>query len=160
MDNKSQLILEAYQRSERMLQAQLTMALAADARALTFSGLLLAAASILGGMASGGGSVSLVAGAGALPLVIAAGLAGFSARPVDFYIPGGKYEQIQHDIDTNRGQMDLLSDLAQKNDKSIRHNSKLLRSNGRFMLAAFWVAVVGGPIAALIGWWLSLCFRA
>ena len=146
METLNDIRLEAYRLSERRLEDQTNAAQAADQRAMSVAGLTLAAAAILCGL-SPSATVPIALLLGGVILVIAAGLAWYSARPVDFYMPGALYGSFDRDIAADRPAMDVIEEMGRHNDTSSVKNGGILTRNSRYMNAAFWVAFIGLLIA-------------
>lgn len=128
--------------SEKRIQSQQSAALAADARAMSFSATSLAAAAILGGLSENALSpTAMLIGSGLL--VAAATVAGYSARPKPFYFPGAKASDLSDDIVNDVSLTDVLAELGTHNDTNSKINDETLRSNSSFMRLAFFVAILG-----------------
>ena len=151
-DNKKELIREAYRRGERRLESQLALALAADARALSFGGLMVAAAAILGAVAVDA-TVSAPLFTAALVLVIAAAIAMYSARPNGMYVPGGSLSQIRKEIDNDDDYFVALLEMAEQMEEYESENSAILKRNGRIVFTAYLVAL----LAVLAGFLVWIC---
>lgn len=144
--NRQALQLEAYRLSEKSLEMDLTTALAADQRAMTFAGLLLGAATLLAGLFDDQSPNywMLVA---ALVFVVAAVVAGLAAKPVQFYAPGSKYGYLQDDIDADRDFHEVLAELGRYNDLHTDRNREVIKRNGSMLTLSFMIGVVGACIA-------------
>jgi len=149
-DNRNELIREACRRAERRLESQLALALAADARALAFGGLMVGAAAILGGIATGVGNPAVLF-VSALTLVLAAAIAMYSARPNGVYVPGGSLSQIRKEIGDNADYSDVLLEMAEHMEEYESENSAILKQNGRILVAAYMVALMSVP-AGFVVW--------
>lgn len=150
--NREKLILETLRQSEKLLDAQLQIAVAADSRAMTFCGLTIAAASLLVGLADRT-SFPLPMYIAALLLFIAAVLAGLSARPVNWHAPGQKAADFDDDIEAARTLIEVAADMCSHNDEYITHNANILRLNGRLLWSAYLAVVASAPISALALLW-------
>ena len=139
-NNKEELILEAYRRSEERLAVQQTMALAADQRALTFSGLLFAAAAILAGLTENASDASSLFWTSGI-LVVSAAFAGWSARPVDFGSAGGRFSSLKKDIEDDVPHLNALQQIGEYNDEHISDNEVLMAKNGRLMRWSYFIAI-------------------
>jgi hypothetical protein len=146
--NSSELINEAYRLSELRLTSQQASALAADARAMAFAGLALATAAILCGLAKEAYvPLALLLGSGFL--VVAAALAGYSARPLDFYMPGAEFNDLNEDIEQGVEFNLVISQLGQFNDKHTKTNHDVMSKNAKFLQAALAVSLLGILVAIL-----------
>lgn len=134
------LIEEAYRLSEQRLQSQFSAALAADQRAMTAAGMLIAAAAILTALADNA-SASWAMIVGAAGLALAALLAWFSARPQDFYAPGALFEDLAEDIACRASLAVVRSDLGKFNDKHARQNARAMDRSANMMSFAFVIAL-------------------
>lgn len=147
-DNRSRVILESLRQSESMMKSQMTIALASDARALTFCGLTLAAASLLVGLADTSGFALAMYVAGAL-MYVAAGVSGWSAMPIDWFAPGQKGGDFRDDITENKPFDAVALEMVAYNDKQIGENeAKRKRLNRRLVLSAF-LAVTAAPLGVV-----------
>lgn len=144
--NRQLLQQEAYRLSEKSLEMDLTTALAADQRAMTFAGLLLGAATLLAGLfdSESPNYGMLLA---ALVFVAAAVVAGLAARPVQFYAPGSKHGYLQEDIDADRDFSEVIAEMGRYNDLHSDRNRAAIAANGRKLTVAFVIGVVGACIA-------------
>lgn len=107
----AEMLAEIVREAESLLDNQLTAAIAADQRALTFAGLLVAAiGAMLGAVASLGGKVSLSIVAVASILSMAAALALWSARPTAWKFRGNAPSQWERDV---IGQLKLHVSMAE-----------------------------------------------
>jgi len=145
---------EIKQQGETFLQAQLQAAIASDQRATTMAGVCvtLATAVVAAGIAywDKSSSIPILLGSfpGGLSLLIAAGYAGRSARPVDFYYPGNQpnkwYEIRGGDLTV------ALGGEAENYDQHIASNQTILADSREAINIAFWIAiaspVVGGAV--------------
>jgi hypothetical protein len=137
------LLLQIATAAEARLAAQLTAALAADQRALVFAGFLAAAAIALGGAAASLlakmgsdrflGQLAFVA---ACSVAVAMALAVQAARPTKWYFPGGRPKDWVKDIETQKPQLQRLSELLEDYDDRIVHNEAIMAGNGRLLRLA------------------------
>lgn len=148
MDNLDRLYQEAYRLSEKRLEAQQASAMAADTRAMAFAGICLAAAAVLGGLAKDASSPILLL-IGAFLLGVGAFLSGYSARPIDFYMPGAKFSDLQEDIDNNVDFHTVIKQMGGFADDHSEANDKELASNAKIFQWALWIAVAGIAVAVL-----------
>ena len=147
-DNINRLYQEAYRLSEKRLEVQLTSALAADARAMAFAGICLAAAAVLGGLAKDATSPILLL-SGAFLLGVAAFLAGYSARPIDFHMPGARFSDLAKDIKYNTEFEKVVAQLGGFADKHSIQNDEKLNKNSKLFHAALFLAVIGVAVAVV-----------
>lgn len=144
---------------ETFLKAQLQAALAADSRATAMAGLYvtLALAVIAAGLGywdKTGNSSALwsAALAGGL-LVVAAILAAWAARPIEFYYPGNQpgqwFDGRRNDLVT------MIGGEAENYDARITYNDERLGENQIAIRRAFGFAIAA-PLGGVIGWLLPL----
>ena len=150
------LLEEIISQAEKRLQAQLELGKAADQRAMTFVGLLLAGVAVLAGLAFGDNSSpgyrpALVCVA--FGLIASAALACWSARPVEWDIVGNVPASFDEDIAAGRTFAETRAETAMHLQDMISKNHKALQSNGNWMTAAMIIALVsaaGGLIGAVL----------
>jgi hypothetical protein len=147
-DNVSQIKTEAYRLSEKSLESDVAASFSADQRAMSFCGIVVAAAAILTGLFDPG-SPNFGLLLSALILAISAGFAGFSARPVTFYFPGARFDDFESDFDQNIEYVIVIDQLARFNDKHSRFNRKILESNANIFGKSYILAIFGISIAIL-----------
>lgn len=155
-DNKEKLILEAYRLSEARLGSQASLAIAADARAMSFAGLCLAAASILTGLGAtttGFESAFL----GATLLVFSSILAWYSARPINFYVVGSKFSDFDGDIAGGVNFSESVAENGAFNDKHIKYNTVVLDNNASMFSTAFLVAILAIFITIVFAFLPQIC---
>ena len=148
MESLNEVRLEAYRLSERRLEDQANTALHADQRAMSVAGLALAGAAILCGL-SPDAAVPLGLLIGSVFLVIAAGFAWYSARPLDFFMPGASYQSFDKDIAAERPAMEVIEEMGRHNDVAADKNEIILNSNARTLGTAFAASVIGVLIAVI-----------
>ncbi|UWQ95477.1 hypothetical protein K3728_17680 [Rhodobacteraceae bacterium M385] len=148
MENLNRLYEEAYRLSEKRLQVQLTAALAADARAMAFAGICLAAAAVLGGLAKDAANPILLL-SGAFLLGLAAFVAGFSARPIDFHMPGAKFSDLEDDFANDEDYYLVIKQLGGFADRRSVQNDQKLSLNSRLFHFALILAVIGVGVAVV-----------
>jgi len=152
-----ELLAEIVREAEVRLQAQLTGAVAADQRAMTFTGLLLAAAGALIGAAlasaARGAELAGPIFVTAVGLVLAAILAVISARPVDWdysgNTPGGWVKHIADGHDLNQGlaaMADHYADMIEANEKVIASNAAWIRASMGMALLSVSIGLVYAAI--------------
>ena len=151
---------EIVREAESCLNAQLTAAIAADQRALSFAGLLAVAAVLTAGA---GGSLLIGEPVNALlgwvaisvtgALLIAMLCAIWSARPVTFQFPGNDPAGWIDDIGGGKSLHDSMAEMAAHYSGMLEGNRKSMKVNGLLMMASFivaWGGLVLGAIAAVI----------
>ena len=150
------LLEEIISQAEKRLQAQLELGKAADQRAMTFAGMLLAGVAILTGLTFGEEALTAQQPAFVLltvGLIVSAGLALWSARPVDWDIPGNVPESYLEDIQAKLDFQGTRSETAFHLQDMISKNHDKLRCNGNWMTASMTIALVSiaaGIIAAIV----------
>lgn len=82
-------------------------------------------------------------------LVFSAALAGYSARPIEFYPPGANFDDLKEDIETGEDFTTVVTQLGRFNDKHTRANDEALNRNARCLLLAFVFALLG-ILAAIV----------
>ena len=150
------LVEEIISEARIRLHAQLTAGIAADQRAMTFSGLLFAGVAVLVGLAFSkdhqtGHTIELLLVAGGF--LLAAALACWSARPVPWHQAGYAPSSYREDIDLGRNFAQTRTETAANYELLLQDNEKTLQKNAKFMrasmLAAF-ISAAAGIIAALL----------
>lgn len=150
------LVEEVISQAELRLEAQLKVGIAADQRAMTFSGLLFAGIAVLVALAFGENSnvayrpqlISVAIG-----FVIAAGLASWSARPVAWHLSGNYPSSWAEDITAGHTKAQSRAEMAANFENMLKHNDRVLRTNSCFMFAAMvtaWITAASGLLTALI----------
>lgn len=161
-----ELVKEILREGESYLQAQLSLALAADQRSSVVAGLFTAAAAaIIAGLITlassehpshplaiyAGGTVSVTL------LIAGASLCIWAARPVNFYVSGNEPKKWYKDVEAPRELRVLLGEQAQLYQEMIEDNNKALRRNSQLFLAGG-IAGIAAPVAGAIIWGiLRLC---
>lgn len=157
MPEDNTLTEDAYRLARERLEWQFTSAVAADQRAIGAAGMLVAAAAVLAALADSAAAPAALL-AGSAGLAAAAFLAWYSARPSDFYVPGGKFSDLAEDIAAGRDRAEVLAELGAFHDKHSDANDKAMRRCGRQMRWAFRIALgsiavtIAGQVVALGGW--------
>ena len=138
----------AYELSASRLNSQQTAALAADARAMSFAATMVAAAAILAGLSKDANNpIAMLIGS--LVLILAAAVAGYSARPIKFYMPGARFSDLSEDISSAASLDNVLSELGGHNDANSDENDKKLANNSKLMKLAFVFAIIGVLVATV-----------
>jgi len=146
---------------ELKLQAQLSIALAADSRAGSFASLFMTLALVSFGAAGalwklGAGWVSLLVGAcvETLLLLICAYWCVEAASPVNFYTVGNRPNNWWEDGVSNKPLEECLKKESENYNRRIEHNSEVLNGNARAFNYALWGGilspVVSGTVAVLV----------
>jgi hypothetical protein len=139
---------------EVFLQAQLQSAIASDQRATTMAGICvtLATAVVAGGIAywdkAQAGPVLAASFGAALMLIIAAGFAGWSARPVDFFFPGNQPSKWYEIRDADLAY--ALGGEAENYETHIQVNQAILTANHHAVYVGFWFALASPAVGALV----------
>lgn len=138
----------AYELSEKRLASQLTAALAADARAMSFAATMVAAAAILAGLSkeSSAPTAMLI---GALLVLLSAAIAAVAAKPTKFYMPGAKYSDLEDDIKAGASYADTINEIGNHNDLNSKENDTVLGSNAERLRWAFYSALIGALVAVV-----------
>lgn len=129
-NNRQKLILEAARLSERNLEAELAISIAADQRAAGLCGFLITALSIV---ASFSGHVQNKAGVffSIFLLMIALILAGMSMRSIKMRAPGARFSDCEDEISKKVPIEDLMMAYGQFNDLHSRENRAKISRNAR-----------------------------
>ena len=142
-DNQTKLIREAFTQSEKNLESDISLAMAADQRAMGFCGWMVAAAALLIGLAesskAGMGELYL----GAIYLIIAAILAGYSAMPIKMRAPGAKFSDLETDIEDDVPLNNVLKEMGAHNDSQSAENRRKLALNGKLIMRSYAIASLG-----------------
>lgn len=154
LTNKSKLILEVMRQAELRLDAQLTAAIASDARAMQFLSFIAAITVLLISAAIAALEFSefaiqgfIVAIVGALGFVVAGFYAFQAAKPVLFEFSGGYPSAWQEDIEADiplddalRQQLSLYERRLNANRESMAQSSEALKTAARYVVATLIVA--------------------
>jgi hypothetical protein len=135
-DAPDDMLAEIIREAEARLAAQLTVAIVADQRAMTFAGLMLAAAAALTGTALGAGSAAALAVPvvlAGLGLFVAAALAVIAARPVDWDYVGNEPSAWIVDISPPARLKPSTAAMADHYDGMIKGNEVTIAAS------AFWI---------------------
>lgn len=150
MNNTSDIIREAFNQSEKNLEFEISLGVAADQRAMAFCGWMVGASALLTGLAensdSSGGSLY----SGAFFLILSAALAGYSARPIQMRAPGAKFSDLEEDIQKDVPFNDVLTEMGSHNDKDSTENRAKLAFNGKLILASYCIAIFGLCIPVIV----------
>jgi hypothetical protein len=152
MDNNEALIREMLHRADMRLNAQQQLAIAADARAMQFVGICIAAASVT--IAIGGEAVQLFHFAIAGMLIAASAFAFWAAKPIEWHAPGMQPSAFDDDLASGAAYQSVMLELCGHLDKCISENSKILAENANHFRLAFVAAALApifGVVAMVIG---------
>jgi hypothetical protein len=144
--NLNKLKEEAYRLSELSLSSDAAAADRSDARAMGFCGVVIAGAAILTGLVDGN-SPNYGLLLAAFVMAVSAGLAGYSARPRDFYFPGARFDDLDADLTNLADISDVIEEIGRFNDKHSRQNRQQLRENAKIMTYSYLLAMAGLLIA-------------
>jgi hypothetical protein len=157
-------IKEIIREAESYLQSQLTAAMAADQRALAFSGLLGAAAVVVAGS---GGALLLAnppnLGLGwtcigiAISFVVAMFFAIRSAQPANFEFFGNDPENWASDVQSGKALLDALSEQATHYSTMIQKNGDIMKKNASQMRFAIWIAWAGLAVGGIVAVGVLFC---
>lgn len=145
-----EILTEILREAESYLGAQLTASIAADQRAIAFSGLLAAASVVVAGAA---GTLFLTAPPRSELGWICIGLtatflismffANLSAMPARFWFVGNTPKQWEQDLKDHTPITNSLAQQIQHYEDMIAANNQLMRRNSKQMLAAIWFSWSG-----------------
>lgn len=147
-----ELIEEVISQAQVRLQAQLTLGLAADQRAMTFAGMLFAAVAIIVTLATATSS-----GLGQTPellpmaigFILAACLACWSARPVKWHSPGNFPSSWTEDVAAGRTHGETRAETASNYEALLKGNEKALGRAAGFMRASMFVAFIAASAGVI-----------
>ena len=148
-DNQKELILKSIEQAEKMLDAQMAVALAGDARAMTFCGLCIAGASLLLGV-DGEPAIKVGMYTASVVLYVAAAIAGWRGLPVDWFSPGYKPQAFAKDIAANKPMINLMEEMGEQANRYIDANSRALESSSRWLQRSAFLAVSAPLIGAIV----------
>jgi len=147
-DREFQLLVEACRLSEKNLENEIAIALAADQRAASFCGLIVASIAILVGLSENiRDSVSLTLSVGAFAL--SAVFAGAATRSVKVHAPGFKFDDFSEDISQARAMKDVLKDIGRHYDAGSKINRNVISRNARLFNFSLLLAAAGLAFALL-----------
>lgn len=150
------MLAEIIRQAEARLQAQLTAAIAADQRAMTFAGLMVAASAAIIGAALGlsrDADVALPTIATSFFLFAAAVLAVIAARPIDWDFTGNTPSSWVRSISNGQTLREALADTADFYAEMIAENDLAIAK------AAFWIklSMASALVALLMGFSQAIC---
>ncbi|MDK4730349.1 hypothetical protein [Rhizobium phaseoli] len=150
-----EVLNEILREAESRLAAQLTTAIAADARAMTFLGFVATLA-----VASLGASLAVVASNGWLACIgivvggafTAAGMFAFeAAKPIDFQAPGNDPSLWEADILASISAHNAIAEQTAHYDEMLKENRAAMEASARSLTVAAEITrwtVVGGAVAS------------
>jgi hypothetical protein len=156
----AELVREILREAELKLQAQLSLAIAADQRSSVMASFFsVAAAAIAAGLITlasaehssdtgpiyAGGAISI------LLLIIGAALCIWAARPADFSVPGSEPDKWYDEVKLKRDLKVRLGEQAENCQEMIEENDKVLSTNARFFAAGAATGITS-PLAGAIIW--------
>lgn len=148
MNSNSELIREMIFRADMRLQAQQQIVLASDARAMQFTVICIAAATLaatLGSRSDGWGHYAT-----AMMLVVASFCSAWAARTIKWNAPGMHTGDFKKDLVANRPLDEVRLDLAIHLDELIDENESILKENASSLQWATGIAVFSPIIGAVI----------
>ena len=152
VDANAEMLAEVIRQAEARLDAQLTAALGADQRAMTFAGLLLAGVGALLGGAFGMSSTTHILGpviAVALIMTVAFALAVWSAQPTAWEYVGNVPSEWLADIASNKPLHQGRAEMAEYYDQMIATNEAAIGRAARLMKWSIRTAMLGLIIGIL-----------
>ncbi|MCT8330702.1 hypothetical protein [Albidovulum sediminis] len=141
-DDSEKLIREANRLAELQLTSQVEVMLAADQRATTFAGIMIAAVAVIAQRYESDHSF-WHDDLGLVLLGLSAGLAAISARSIKVHVAGNAFSNFDEDIQNKREIGLLLRDLGKIYDDCSKSNKIKLRSNARLFNAALYLGILG-----------------
>ena len=143
MANDSEnIIREANRLAELQLTSQIQVMLAADQRATTFAGIMIAAVAITAQRYQADSSL-WHDDLGLVLLGISAGLAAVSARSIKVHLAGNAFSNFDDDIQNNREIKLVLRDLGKIYDECSKFNKAKMKCNARFFNSALSLGILG-----------------
>jgi hypothetical protein len=146
-------LTEIIRLAEIRLAAQLTVAIAADQRGMTFASFLatLEAAAIAGLIAlpsapSGWWALAVIT----IGFGVATVLAALSAQPVPWDMPGYPPNSWLADITSEDTRHEDRAAIAEHYAEAIRDNEMVMAANARLLRVALWLAVVSVSVAGAV----------
>ncbi|OYU18709.1 MAG: hypothetical protein CFE34_09090 [Rhodobacteraceae bacterium PARR1] len=141
-ENKESLLREATRLAELSLTAQVDLMLAADQRATTFAGIMIATVAII---AQDIGKVpdALSDDLGLILLGVSAALAAYSARSVKIHIGGNSFSSFAEELKSNRDLALLLRDLGEIYDQCSAKNRTTMKRNSNFFNTSLYIGILG-----------------
>ena len=148
LNSRDQLVREAVRLAELNLTSQLSLMLAADQRATTFSGMIIGALAVVATIYDKD-TVNWTDDLGLVILGFAATLAAYSARSVKIFVPGNEFKNFSSDIASYREINTVLADLGRIFDAASTANRATMQRNSKFYNAALVLSVVGFTVSLL-----------
>jgi hypothetical protein len=141
-DIEFQVLLEACRLAEKNLENEVAIALAADQRATSFAGLIVATIAVLVGLNSNFFE-NFWLSASIFAFAISAVLSGAAARSVKVHTSGFRFDAFDEDISNKRPIKDILRDIGSYYDEGSKHNRAVIRRNSRFFNLALLLSAFG-----------------
>jgi hypothetical protein len=136
------IVQEANRLAELQLTSQVNLMLAADQRATTFAGIMIAAVAVIAQKYEADTSV-IYDDIGLLLLGISAAVAAFSARSVKVHVAGNAFASFEEDFKSKKEFRLLLRDLGTIYDECSTLNRSILKRNGRLFNVSLYLGVLG-----------------
>ena len=115
---------------------------------MSYAGLCFASSAILLGLAKDSFEpISMVIGG--IVFVISAGVASYSARPVNFYMPGACLSDLEEDLDNDTPMTTVLLELSSFAEKHININKSVLAENAGLLLHSQKLSVFAAIVASV-----------
>ena len=141
-NDSEKIILEANRLAELQLSSQVEVMLAADQRATTFAGIMIAAVAVIAQRYQSDSSF-WHDDLGLILLGLSAGLAAVSARSIKIHVAGNAFSSFDEDIQNKREIGLVLRDLGMIYDDCSKSNKAKMKSNARFFNSALYVGILG-----------------
>lgn len=150
--NRSKLIREAIGHATAKQEAQLKIALAADARAMTMCVACAGIAGVLVGVAAAveRQDASLPIAMMAFCLFLASCFAAWSARPIGFASPGQDFGTFSKDIEADRPVDGMLIELGYLLDQDAADNERRVSINARYLRFSMALAAAAPLLGLLV----------
>jgi len=151
------VLAEILREAESRLEAQLTAAIAADQRAMTFLGFLLALVTFLVGAAIAAATastpspfVAYLSTAGAVGLMVAAFFAFVATRPIDFEFVGNDPESWLGDVTQGSLLHDALAEQCAHYDDMLKSNRRAMSESSKSLWRSSVAAGITVAICSLV----------
>lgn len=154
--SRNKIIAEAYRLSEKKLETQMNLAISSDQRAVTFSGILIAAVAIQVSLSTTG-EIDIYNNLAIVFFVLAAGFSAFVARSTKITATGMKFSDFEDDIKDSRSYEDAISQLGAHYDDALGENLRLITMNGRLFNVSLIFAACGLVLTVLPRLKLLIC---
>jgi hypothetical protein len=147
-EKRDQTVREAVRLAELNLTSQLSLMLAADQRATTFSGMIIGALAVVATIYVDD-TVNWTDDLGLVILGLSAALAVYSARSVEITVPGNEFKNFSSDLASNREFNTVLADLGRIFDAASAANRATMQRNSKFYNAALVWSVAGFAVSLI-----------